>query len=196
MKAIDFHFLELSDTCLSDLNQPVKKTDVKKLQTMSRPKIKLPFDALDKFLLAISIFSALGLVLLPAFYYDVLPDKIPMHFNGKGEVNRYGNKSEIWMLPVIGICLLALLWGISKVPHTFNYTVKITPENAAKQYGWSVKLMRVLAAIIGLGLVFIVWEIIKSALGQNDGLNPFFLPIFLAAVFGSIGYFLGKSMKN
>ena len=163
---------------------------------MSRPKIELPFDNLDKFLLGISLLSALGLILLPAIYYDALPDKIPMHFNGKGEVDRYGSKSELWMLPVIGSCLLALLWGISRVPHTFNYAVKITPENAAKQYGWSVKLMRVLAAIIGFGLVFIVWEIIKTALGHNEGLSSFFLPTFLAAIFGSIGYFLGKSLKK
>lgn len=163
---------------------------------MSQPKINLPFDVFDKFLLGISLLAAIGLLLLPAIYYEALPDKIPMHFNAKGEADRYGNKGELWILSFIGWGLLVLLWGISKMPHTFNYTVKITPENAVKQYSWSVKLMRVLAAIIGFGLVFIIWEIIKTAIGQNEGLNPFFLPTFVGAIFVAIGYFLGKSVKN
>ena len=50
---------------------------------MSRPKINLSFDTLDKFLFGISILSILGLILIPTIYFDALPDKIPLHFNGK-----------------------------------------------------------------------------------------------------------------
>lgn len=163
---------------------------------MGQPKINLPFRPFDKFLLGISIASAIGLILIPAINYGDLPDKIPMHFGINGVADRYGNKMELWVIPVIGIAVMALLWGISKIPHTFNYAVKITEENAAKEYEFSVKLMRVLATIIGFGFVFIVWEIIKAAKGSQDGLNPFFLPLFLGAIFIAIGYYLSKSFKK
>lgn len=47
----------------------------------------------------------LGLVLLPfayAFYlYPTLPNKIPMHFNLNGEVDGWGSKESIYLLPTI-----------------------------------------------------------------------------------------------
>ena len=157
---------------------------------MGQPKVKLPFEPFDNFLLGISLTSAIGLILIPAFNYARLPDKIPLHFDINGTADRYGNKLELWIIPTIGIALIALLWGISKIPHTFNYAVKITPENAVKHYGFSVRLMRVLATIIGFGFTFIIWEIIKTAKGNEDGLNPFFLPLFIGAIFITIGYYL------
>lgn len=163
---------------------------------MRQPKVNLPFEPLDKFLFGVSILSAIGLILLPAINYYKLPDKIPVHFDINGVADRYGHKMELWVIPIIGIALMVLLWGISKIPHTFNYAVKITTDNAAEQYAFSVKLMRVLAAIIGFGFTFIVWEIIKAAKGNLDGLNPFFLPFFIGTIFISIGYFLNKSLKG
>jgi len=163
---------------------------------MGQPKINLPFKSFDKFLLGISIVSAIGLILIPALNYGELPDKIPIHFGINGEADRYGSTMELWIIPIIGITLMALLWGVSKFPHTFNYGVKITEENAAKQYEFSVKLMRILATIIGFGFIFIIWEIIKAAKGNQAGLNPFFLPLFIGAIFIAIGYYLSKSFKE
>ncbi len=163
---------------------------------MAQPKKKLPFDLLDKFLFGISVLSVLGMLTLLVLNYGELPDKIPMHFDANGNADRYGNKGEIWMLPVIGMALQALLWGLSRIPHTFNYAVKITEENAAKQYQFSVKMMRVLAAIIGFSITFIVWEIIKGAKANTSELNPFFLPLFIATILGTLGYFIGKSLKE
>lgn len=163
---------------------------------MGQPKINLPFEPFDKFLLGISVTSVIGLILIPALNYSELPDKIPVHFDVNGAADRYGSKMELWVIPILGIALMALLWGISKIPHTFNYAIKITEENAAEQYVFSVKLMRVLASIIGFGFMFIVWEIIKAAKGNQDGLNPLFLPIFIGAIFIAIGYYLNKSFKE
>jgi len=144
---------------------------------MRPSKINLPFKSLDKILLGISLASVLGMLLLPILNYSQLPAEIPMHFDVCGNADRFGDKIEIWALSVIGIALVALLWWISTKPHTFNYAVKITPENAVRQYGSSVKLMRVLAAIIGLGITFIIWGIIRNVLGEQNGLNPLFLPL-------------------
>ena len=34
-----------------------------------------------------------------AIIYDSLPDKVPMHWDINGEITRYGDKSELWILP-------------------------------------------------------------------------------------------------
>ena len=51
------------------------------------------------------LIIAIGLILLPfayAFYlYPTLPYKIPMHFNMNGEVDGWGSREGIYLLPSI-----------------------------------------------------------------------------------------------
>lgn len=47
----------------------------------------------------------IGIVLLPFLYlallWNRLPDKVPMHYNIHGEVDRYGDKSELLLIPIL-----------------------------------------------------------------------------------------------
>ncbi|MEC7262675.1 MAG: SdpI family protein [Bacteroidota bacterium] len=47
----------------------------------------------------------IGIVLLPFLYlmyvWNQLPEKVPLHYNLKGEVDRYGDKSELIMIPIL-----------------------------------------------------------------------------------------------
>ena len=49
-------------------------------------------------------WPSLLVVALPFIYLALvwgdLPDKVPMHWNLKGEIDRYGSKNELWILPV------------------------------------------------------------------------------------------------
>jgi uncharacterized membrane protein len=66
---------------------------------------------------------ALGLVLLPFAYalylYPTLPNKIPMHFNINGEVDGWGSKESIYLLPAImgltSIFVYFLMANIKKI---------------------------------------------------------------------------------
>ena len=47
----------------------------------------------------------IGIVLLPFLYlmyvWNQLPEQVPLHYNLKGEVDRYGDKSELIMIPIL-----------------------------------------------------------------------------------------------
>lgn len=58
-------------------------------------------------------------------HWNDLPDEVPMHFNLQGEADRYGSKSELFILPFLGLGLWALFrWmskGVLKMnPHKFG----------------------------------------------------------------------------
>lgn len=50
-----------------------------------------------------------GMILGPALFWSRLPERIPGHYNGAGEVDRWGDKSELLILPVFGLLMYALL---------------------------------------------------------------------------------------
>ncbi len=57
---------------------------------------------------------SLLVVALPFLYlaivWDDLPDKVPMHWNLKGEIDRYGSKNELWILPIFMSLLTYLIF--------------------------------------------------------------------------------------
>jgi len=162
---------------------------------MSRPKLKMSLTHYDKILIVFTMLGLILLIALPAFYYNKLPETIPIHFGLDGQPDSYGQKATIWVLTIIGVMTFSLLSVITKFPHTFNYTVKITEANAKTQYKIAIQMLHTLNAICTLGFAYISYVIIQNGLGNTKGLGYLFLILFLTMIFGSIIYFSLKSKK-
>ena len=81
---------------------------------MYRPILKLPKTKSEK------IWDYIGgsIFILSIFYiilaWGKLPDEIPGHFNGMGEVDRWGSKIELFILPFIGLFLWIVMGLLEK----------------------------------------------------------------------------------
>jgi uncharacterized membrane protein len=92
--------------------------------------------------------------------YDQLPGQVVTHLNAKGVADHFGEKTQIFFLPGLTSLLYVGLWMLNRYPHIFNYLVKITPENAARQYLLATRFMRfinisVLVLFSGIQVQFI-----------------------------------------
>jgi len=153
----------------------------------NRPRIKIESTAFDK------IIDALSLVLLVLIWatvflnYTDLPAKIPMHFNAAGEIKEYGNKQMIWLLPAIGIVLFILFFFLNKIPHKFNYLVKITPQNAKQQYTIGTRIIRFTNLFVMGLFYYIVYKTvaITQATGETT-LNKWFSPLIMFVSIGGL----------
>lgn len=143
----------------------------------ARPVLKLQLTTTDYTLEAIAILGIISLFLLAVVSYSSLPEIIPTHFNVKGQADDWGNKTSIFILPGISLLLFTGITIISKFPHIFNYPVKVTVENALHLYSKSVRIMRILKALIIVLFLFIEWQVCKSAV--NAEIPSWFLPAFL-----------------
>lgn len=163
------------------------------MSNSERPIINLDKRPQDRALEVATFLGVLLLIALPVLYYAELPETVPVHFNGKGIADRYGSKGTMLMLPVIGTLMCFGLYALNRFPHIFNYPVEITEENAEKHYRNGTGLIRWLNLIIVLSFAFIEWRIINAATQGQGNLGSYFLPVFLATVFGVIGVYLWKS---
>jgi uncharacterized membrane protein len=147
------------------------------------------------------VIEIIGYVILIAFWlttiatFNYLPEQIPIHYNGFGEVDNYGKKVSIFLLPIISSFLFVILSIVSKNPESFNYNVKITEQNAENQYRNSIKMMRIMKIIIVIIFFMIDIETISIAIKKSEGLGVLFLPLTLSIIFIPIIYFAYKSKK-
>lgn len=163
---------------------------------MERPRQDIRLERIDQILEIVGIIGLALLIGLPIFFYGALPDVIPRHYNAVGQPNGYSEKGIIWALPAIGLILYLGLSLLNRYPHKFNYPQRVTKENAARQYKNATRMLRMLNCIIAGVFVYITYSTIRTALGKQNGLGDYFLPTFLALMFGTIGYFLYKLTRE
>ncbi len=153
-----------------------------------KPKIKIPLTRFDWALEAIAFLIWFGGLLFIIINFASTPDQVPTHYDYTGTPTTSGNKNSLWLLVGTGTLLYVLLSVVSLFPHTFNYPVEITPQNAERQYTLAVSMMRTLKIV-----VLMVFGYIQLITLQASRLGGWFLPVFVVAIIGVIGLYLWKA---
>ncbi len=155
------------------------KSDNPLMNRVYRPRIKLPFEPLDKILEALTFGALLFLWGYTLQNYASLADTVPVHFNAAGQADDYGSKTNIWILPVIATVLVAGLTVLNFFPHIFNYPVTITAANAKRQYLLATRFMRIMKLALVVIFSMIMVMMIKSQQEGTGELGTWFLPVVL-----------------
>lgn len=149
---------------------------------------------IDKLLEIIGISGIIMLIVLPAAFYDSLPDEIPTHFDIRGNPDDFGGKGSIWMLPVIGVVLYAALAFVNYFLVRKKMTSKVDPVTEARQKLAAFRLLQYLKVILVFSFAYIVFATIQTALGRADGLGVWFLPVFIILLtFGPVAFLIRAS---
>lgn len=142
------------------------------------------------------ICSAMGLavlLLIPILYMDQLPEQIPMHYGADGMPDRYGGKSGLWTLPVIGAVLFVIVSGLGlytpRLPHDPK---KSSKEQHQFQMDLSVHLIGIINVIVTWVFAYIAYQTVQVAMGSATGLGQAFLPIVLGLIFLPVAYICWK----
>ncbi|KGR82387.1 MULTISPECIES: DUF1648 domain-containing protein [Lysinibacillus] len=149
---------------------------------MYRPILKLPKTKSEK------IWDYIGgsIFILSIFYiilaWGKLPDEIPGHFNGMGEVDRWGSKIELFILPFIGLFLWIVMGLLEKAPHMHNYPSRLNESNVKAFYLNSRKILNQVKNICLILFAFISIQMVRIGLGEVNSLGWWFLPIVLIVV--------------
>jgi uncharacterized membrane protein len=115
---------------------------------MTRPKIRTELTTADKMVEILGWFVLLVTWIFTIASYSNLPDIIPIHYNGAGKADGFGNKINILILPFIATILFVGMTIANKFPHVFNYPTRITEENALRQYTNATRMLRYLKLIL------------------------------------------------
>lgn len=153
--------------------------------------MKLKKTAWDWITEALSLALVLGTILYLVLMWKSIPDTIPAHYNAAGEVNRWGGKSELLMLPIIGGILYFFITLIQQYPQAWNTGVTVTEENRERVY-------RILRNLIGTTklMMLLVFSSLTVLSSLGLALPIWYLGVFLALLFGSITFFIIQLSKE
>lgn len=136
----------------------------------------------------------LGVLFFTAIcFYLSLPDVVATHFNLNGEADAHGSKISLLLLPVFPVLATIGMNWLIRYPHLFNYPVKITEENALRQYTLAIRLIRWLIVVINLLFFLILLAINQSAKTSANIYGPWIILAAMVLPFVPLVIYLIKS---
>lgn len=145
------------------------------------------FDAANGLLLALMTTTVFARI-------SALPAKIPVHFDIRGNPDRWDSKETIlmivglaWLLTVVFYAMIVLMPRIRRRPDRLNIPykqefLKLPPEK--QQVFWSAftEFMAAMAASVNLLFYLILTGMLDVAAGKRTGLSPQVLAIGLGVM--------------
>jgi uncharacterized membrane protein len=151
-----------------------------------RPRIPIQSTSTDKWLDWISYFLLFFLIAYPIYFYSSLPDTIPAHMNIEGQVDRYGSKETIWVMPAVGLFLFIMLTILLRFPHIYNYPVKVTQQNAGRIYKSGISFIRIVRLWMVIVLIIVIISFIRMATEINKNSDTWLLPVIMLLALGML----------
>ncbi len=123
------------------------------------------------------------IVLLPfiylAYVWNDLPDKVPLHWNISGEIDRYGNKAELILIPILLSLLTYLIFLI--VP-------KIDPKSKLDKMGNKFQTLKFLLTMFMSVLALFIIYLAKNRSFDNSN--------YIVLLVGLLYLILGNYFKT
>lgn len=119
----------------------------------------------------------LGSIVFILIRFPHLPEQIPTHYNFAGEIDGYGGRFSLLLMPIIGLIMDATLVLAGRFPKTWNTGVKVTLYNRVRVY----RLLRDLLAELRFttALFFGGFAVYQSLLPEHFSGNVIGLLILL-----------------
>ena len=151
---------------------------------------RIPDTRFHKVINLVTLVVLIAMIIYPVIMLKSLPDKLPMHYNAAGEIDRWGGKGEALILPVIGIFMYGLLTLVTSFPSAWNIPVQITRENRGRVYQCTKSML----VLMKLEVIVIFAYLEYQVIGQRE-LSGSFLGIVFFTIFGSMLYFIRRMYK-
>ena len=91
--------------------------EVRKISSsLERPKLKIEKTKSEMVWDLIGYLSYLGSIAFLILIWNSLPAEVPAHFNAAGEVDRWGSKTELLILTVIGALVAGSMQVVERFP--------------------------------------------------------------------------------
>lgn len=164
--------------------------------SVPRPKLHIELEKQDIIIIWLTWIGLLAIWIIAVYGFVHLPETIPVHFNVKGEPDGFGGKWSLFFLPGLTTALLIGLTLLNRYPEIFNYPVKITAENAERQYRLAVRLIRWVNLSLSLIFLMITCMTVHSAALQSAKAYGFVLPVILLLSFVPLVVYFAISVKK
>ncbi|MFN2746407.1 MULTISPECIES: DUF1648 domain-containing protein [Bacillus] len=144
--------------------------------------IKIPKTKSERICDGIGYLFYIGSIIFLIAVWGTLPEQVPVHYNALGDIDRWGSKWELLILPGIGFFILLFMQLLEKFPEMHNYPKRLNEKNAGQFYLLSRKLVNRIKNACFIIFSLILFESASIALRWGSGFGGWFLPVIILGI--------------
>ncbi|WP_276954929.1 DUF1648 domain-containing protein [Allomeiothermus silvanus] len=149
----------------------------------------------------------IGVWVFSAIVYPQLPERIPAHFGGYGQVTRMDSRESFWFLPALVTFLVAAGFGLSRLvfahPKLLNLPQKekfleLPPPKQRRVLARLDAWIALLYGLLVLAFGYLQWTSYRVATGQQAGLpvEVWIFPLAVLALIGWMVWDIGRTVRQ
>ena len=146
------------------------------------PKIHTSKSRLDHLFDGVAALLFVASIVYTMVSWGALPDQVPAHFNLAGEVDNYGSKWMLLLLPLIGIGMFAVLEFFERHPEWHNYPSRLNEDNGYRFYTASRTLLNRIKNLSVILFAQIQWDMVRVPLHNMETLSAWGTWIILGLI--------------
>ncbi len=132
----------------------------------------------------IPIFVLLSMFFLSFYYYERIPERIPTHWNAEGQIDAYGGRITVFIIPIVALFVYLLFLAIPKI--------EVFKENINEFYAKHGIGFKTIMLLFFFGIFFVT---LSTSLGKPVDMKLFIFP-GIAILFFYIGMILPNIKRN
>ena len=152
--------------------------------------MKIKDNVVDKMIEGICLVCLIGVTFYLILTWSKIPEQIPMHYDFAGNIDRWGDRGELIIMPIMSWVMYGFITLVSKIPRLWNTGVTVTEENQFRVYRTLKYMINTLKLIMVLDFTYLT---IQPLTGKN--MPGCFTPVLLVLVFGDIIFWLIRLAK-
>ncbi len=148
--------------------------------------MKIARNGYDWFADLFCVLLLAGVFIYLAFGWKAIPEQIPGHYNAAGLIDRWTDKKELFVLPIIALIMYVGITVLEQFPRIWNTGIRITKQNARRVYRTLKNMIATIKWQMVLSFIVIT---LYSSLAKP--LPSWFTALCLILIFGTlIGFFI------
>lgn len=152
--------------------------------------MKIKNNKIDILVEVLCLAMLVGVAIYLGINWSTLPDKIPSHYDFAGNIDRWGKKGELLIVPIMSWFLYVMITGVEQIPSIWNTGVKVTAENRYRVYRVLKYMVKSIKLIMVVDFSYLT---IQSLSGQS--LPGWFTLLFMVILFGDLIFWLWRLYK-
>ena len=120
-------------------------------------------------------------------HWQQLPDQVALHFNAKGEADRWGGKKQILWLPLLTVVVGYGLHVLEKHPECYNFPRRFNEKNAADFYLLGRKVVNRVKNLMLILFAMLLVDLVCLAMQMQHPLHPWLWPTLLLSLVAVVG---------
>lgn len=152
--------------------------------------MKIRNNKIDILMEVLCLLMLVGLTIYLGISWSSLPDKIPAHYDLAGNIDRWGEKGELLITPIMSWFLYVMITGVEQIPSIWNAGVKVTEENKYQVYRVLKYMVKSMKLIMVVDFSYLT---INSLSGQS--LPGWFTLVIMVILFGDLIFWCWRLYK-